>query len=146
MSQTITAELQRTGVSTTGFRIPDDVVEALGGGRRPKVVGTVDGTSWRSSIASMGGEFWLGVSAANRDLLGIEGGQTYTLTLALDEQPREVEVPAELSSALTEAGLAEAFAAWSFTRRKEAARSVAEAKQSATRERRIAKIVAELGG
>lgn len=67
MSVSITLELERTGGTTTGFHIPDEVVEKLGGGRRPKVVATVGQESWRSSIASMGGEFWLGVSAENRE-------------------------------------------------------------------------------
>lgn len=62
----LTAELRSTGGTTTGFRIPDDVVAQLGGGGRPKVVVTVNGYEFRSSIARMGGEFWLGVSAERR--------------------------------------------------------------------------------
>ena len=65
-----TTELEATGGTTTGFVVPDEVVEALGAGRRPKVVVTVQGHTWRTSIASMGGRFLLGASAAVREAAG----------------------------------------------------------------------------
>lgn len=144
MNVTIDCELQRTGGTTTGFHVPDEVVDKLGGGRRPKVVATVNGRSWRSSIASMGGEFWLGVSAANRNLVGLSGGEVYELTLELDTAPREVDVPDDLAQALAEAGARPAFDRLSFTLRKEHALAVTSAKRTETRERRIEKIVAGL--
>lgn len=88
-----TGELRRTGGNTAGFLIPDDVVEALRGGLRPKVVVTVDGYSWRSSIANMGDEFCLGVSMSHRAASGLQPGQRYAVDLELDTAPRVVEVP-----------------------------------------------------
>ncbi|GAA3918012.1 DUF1905 domain-containing protein [Actinoplanes auranticolor] len=60
------AELTATGGNTAGFPVGDEVVAALDGGGRPKVVVTVNGFEWRSSIAKMSGSYWLGVSRARR--------------------------------------------------------------------------------
>jgi Domain of unknown function (DUF1905) len=68
------AELQRTGGNTTGFEVPQEIVDGLGGGGRPKVVVRLNGYAWRSSIARMGGSYWLGVSAQNRAGAGVAGG------------------------------------------------------------------------
>ena len=95
-----TTELLATGGTTTGFVVPEAVVEALGAGRRPKVVVTVDGHTWRTSIASMGGRFLLGASAAVREASGISAGQTYTVTVEVDTAPRTVDVPDDLAAAL----------------------------------------------
>src|SRR5690242_10641107 len=94
------AQVERTGGSTTGIEVPAEVVDALGGGRRPKVVVTVNGTSYRSSVASMGGRFLVGVSAENRALLGVAGGDVVEVDLELDTAPRTVEVPQDLAAAL----------------------------------------------
>ena len=45
----------RSGPNNTGIEVPPDVVEALGGGKRAPVTITVNGYSYRSSLASMGG-------------------------------------------------------------------------------------------
>ena len=98
-----TAPLEATGGTTTGFVVPDALVDELGGGRRPKVVATVGGHSWRTSIAAMGGQFWLGVSAANRAEAGIAAGETHTVAVELDTAPRTVDVPDDLATALAAA-------------------------------------------
>ena len=139
-------ELEATGGTTTGFRIPDAVVDELGGGRRPKVAVTVGAHSWSSSIASMGGAFWLGVSAAHRAAAGVAAGDVLDVEVTLDEAPRTVEVPEDLAAALTaDPGAQAVWDGWSYTRRKEAARQLTEAKKPETRARRLAKVVAELG-
>lgn len=74
--------------------------------------------------------------------LGVMGGRN----LDLDQQQREVEVPAELAAALEQAGATAAFDPLTCTRRTEPARGVAEAKKPETRDRRIAVVVAELSG
>ena len=109
------AELLATGGSTTGFEVPPEVVAALGAGKRPKVVVTIGGHSWRTSIAPMGGGFMLGVSAANRAAAGIVAGQSVTVRVAVDDAPRVVEVPADLAEAL--AGAPEATACLLYTSR-----------------------------
>ena len=140
-------ELERTGANTAGFRIADEVVEELAGGRRPKVVVTVGPHTWRSSIANMGGEFWLGVSKENREAAGVTAGETLDLELALDTAARTVDVPDDLAAELArDPAVRTAWAGWSFTRRKEAARQLTEARKPETRERRLLKVLAELRG
>lgn len=138
-------ELESSGGNTAGFHIPDHVVEQLGGGRRPKVVVTVGSRTWRSSIARMGGQFMLGVSMANREAAGVSAGQTLDIELELDTAERTVEVPDDLAVDLDrDPAATEAWKRWSFTRRKEAARSLAEAKKPETRVRRLEKVLGDL--
>jgi hypothetical protein len=140
-------ELKGHGGNTAGFEIPDEVVEELDGGRRPKVVVTVGKHTWRSSIANMGGTFMLGVSMANREAAGVSAGETLDVDIELDSAPREVDVPDDLAAELTrDAAAAAAWETWSFTRQKEAARSLIEAKKPETRARRLEKVLAELRG
>ncbi|HET6938149.1 MAG TPA: YdeI/OmpD-associated family protein [Nocardioides sp.] len=140
-------ELKGHGGNTAGFEIPDEVIEELGGGRRPKVVVTVGNHTWRSSIANMGGTFMLGVSMANRAAAGVSAGETLDVDIELDTAPRTVEVPDDLAAQLKQdASAAAAWDAWSFTRQKEAARSLTEAKKPETRASRLEKVLAELRG
>jgi hypothetical protein len=137
-----TTELEATGGTTTGFVVPDEVLEALGGGRRPKVVASVAGHSWRTSIASMGGRFLLGASAAVRDATGIAAGETHTVTVELDTAPRTVDVPEDLAAALAASPTASAsWAALSFSHQRQHVEAVLAAKKPETRERRVATTV-----
>jgi hypothetical protein len=134
------AELQRTGGTTTGFQVADTIVEGLGGGGRPKVVVRVNGFEFRSSIARMGGDYWLGVSADRRAAAGIEGGETYDVEVELDDTPRTVETPADLEAALTVEPHVKAF--WeslSFSNQRWHAEQLTSARTEETRARRLAK-------
>jgi len=138
-------ELAGHGGNTAGFEIPDEVVEELGGGRRPKVVVTIGSHTWRSSIVNMGGRFLLGVSMANREAAGVGAGQVLDVDLELDAAPRTVDVPDDLAAELAHDDAARAaWETWSFTRQKEAARSLTEAKRPETRSRRLEKVLADL--
>ncbi len=138
-------ELVSHGGNTAGFEIPDEVVEELGGGRKPKVVATIGKHTWRSSIANMGGQFMLGVSMANREAAGVSAGQTLDVDVVLDTAPRTVEVPDDLAAELAGDDRArEAWTTWSFTRQNEAARLLTEAKRPETRARRLEKVLADL--
>ena len=140
-------ELEGHGGNTAGFVIPDSVVEELGGGRRPKVVVTIGPHTWRSSIANMGGQFMLGVSMENRAAAGVSAGETLDVDIELDTAPRTVDVPEDLAAALAQSpALSQTWSTWSFTRQKEAARSLTEAKKPETRTRRLEKVLAELRG
>ena len=139
------AELLGTGGSTTGFEVPPEVVTTLGAGKRPKVVVTIGGHSWRTSIAPMGGGFMLGVSAANRASTGLLAGQKVTVIVAVDDAPRVVEVPADLAEAL--AGAPEATAAWarlSYSHQRAHVEAVLAAKRPETRAARVLKTLAIL--
>ncbi len=140
-----TAELQQMGKTATGFEVPAEVVEGLGGGRRPKVKVTVNGATYRSSVAPMGGSHWVGVSAENRALTGAVGGQTYDVDLELDTEPRVVEVPHELAEALATDPVAKA--AWdtlSYSRQRQHTLAIDGAKTAETRARRVAKTLEAL--
>ncbi|MCB9687497.1 MAG: DUF1905 domain-containing protein [Alphaproteobacteria bacterium] len=131
--------------NTAGFVVPASEVEALGKGKRPPVVITVNGHSWRSTVATMGGAFMVGFPAEHRAAAGVgDDVESIEIALALDDQPRMTPVPEDLAAALTAAGALAAFEALAPSRRKEHVRKVEEAKAPATRERRIAAVVASL--
>jgi hypothetical protein len=135
------------GKTATGFAVPEDVVTALGSGKRPAVEVSIGGHTYRSTVASMGGRFMVPLSAQNRTAAGVAAGDEVEVELGLDARPREVEVPADLAAALDrEPGVRQAFDALSFTGRKEHVRNVEGAKAAATRQRRIDKIVDALRG
>lgn len=130
----------------TALELTDAQVEELGGGRRAAVVVGIGGNTARLRLGVMDGKNLIGMSKAARAQLGVEIGDEVDATVDLDVAEREVEVPSDLATALDAAGLRAAFDALSFTRRKEVARGVAEAKRADTRERRIAAALEELGG
>ena len=140
-----TAELQATGGTTTGFQVPDEVVTGLGGGGRPKVVATIAGYEWRSSIAKMGGNYWLGMSAERRTGAGVSAGDVLDVEVVLDTAERTVTVPADLTAALDAEPAAKAF--WdglSYSAKSYHVLQVEGAKTADTRARRVAKAVALL--
>ena len=138
----LTLELQRTGGNTTGFQIPDEAVTALGGGGRPKVTVTLNGFTFPSSIAKMGGSYWLGVSAERRTAAGVEGGQVYDLDVELDTAPRVVETPEDLRAALAaEPALSAKWQQLSYSHQREHVEAINSAKAPETRARRVAKAV-----
>lgn len=134
------------GKTATGFEVPDDVVAALGRGRRVPVVVTINGYSYRTTVAPYGGRNLIPLNAENRAGAGIEAGDEVDLDLEVDDAPRTVDVPDDLAAALADAGVRAAFDALSVTARREIVAGVLGAKKAETRERRIAQAVAGLGG
>lgn len=130
----------------TAIELTDEQVAELGGGKRAAVLVTVGERSARLRLGVMDGRKLIGISKANRAQLGVDIGDEVDATIDLDQQEREVEVPADLAVALDAAGARAAFDALSYSRRKELARGVAEAKKPETRERRIDAAVAEARG
>ena len=136
-----TTVLQAQDMNATGIVVPEAVVEKLGTGKRPKVRVTLNGYTYRSTVAVMGGQFMLPLAAEHRAKAGVAGGDKVTVTLELDTAPRDVEVPKDLAAALKKAGARTAFDALAFTHRKEHVRAIEEAKAPETRARRIEKAV-----
>ncbi len=128
----------------TAIELTDAQVDQLGGGKRAAVVVGIGGSSARVRLGVMDGKNLIGLSKAVRAQLGVGIGDEVDATVALDTAEREVEVPDDLAAALEAAGVRAAFDALSFSRRKELARGVTEAKRPDTRERRIAAAVEEL--
>jgi uncharacterized protein YdeI (YjbR/CyaY-like superfamily) len=121
-------------------------VAAIGeGAKRFPVRATINGYSFRTTVTRMRGEFLLGLNREVRESAGAEAGDTVEVAIELDTEPREVDVPEALATALADDAAARAtFDALSFTHRKEYARWVAEAKRAETRDRRVAKALEEL--
>ncbi len=119
--------------------LADSQVEVLGeGAKRFGVVATVNGYTWRTSVARMGGEFLVGLSREVREGAGVQAGDEVDVSLELDTKPREVEIPEALATALASDEEAKAvFDRLAFTHRKEYARWIAEAKREETRQNRI---------
>jgi len=131
--------------NTTGIEVPPEVVEALGAGKRPPVTVTLNGYTYRSSIASMGGKFMISLSAENREKAGVAGGDELDVDIELDTAPREVEVPQDFAAALDAEPAARAtFDKLSYSNKSWHVLQVQGAKTDETRQRRIAKSVATL--
>lgn len=129
----------------TAVIVPDEIVEALGGGVRARVAGTLNGVEFRSNLMRYGGVMWLGVHKATMQAAGIVDGDTVNVEMALDETPRVVEIPDALERALAkDAAARDAFDGLAFTPRKEFAQWVAEAKKDETRDRRVAETIERL--
>lgn len=112
------------------------------GAKRFPVVATVNGYTWRTSVARMGGEFLVGLNREVRQGAGVEAGDEVDVHLELDSAPREVEVPTDLAAALAADPQAGAtFDRMAFTHRKEYARWITEAKRDETRQRRVQQAV-----
>ena len=135
----------RSGKTATGIRIPDEVVEGLGAGRRPAITVTIRGYTYRSTIAVMGDAYMVGVNADNRTAAGVKGGDEVDVEIKLDTAPREISVPAELASALdAEPDARRTFDGLSNSNKSWHVYQVNGAKTDETRQRRIAKSVAAL--
>ncbi len=130
----------------TGIPVPQEVLERLGGGKRPPVLVEVNGYHYESTVGSMAGQALIPFSSEHRTASGIAGGDDLEVGLTLDRSPREVEVPADLAAALQEAGLTESFAGLAPSHRKAHVTSVESAKADDTRRRRVEAVVAKLQG
>jgi Bacteriocin-protection, YdeI or OmpD-Associated/Domain of unknown function (DUF1905) len=139
-----TTTIQGSG-NKAGIAVPEEIVNSFGAGRRPPVVVTINGKSYRSSIAMMGGQNMIGVSAVNRDLTGVSAGDTVEVAVELDTQPRTVEVPDDLAAAMATEPEAQAFyATLNYSSHRRYVEPVADAKTAETRSRRVARVVSDL--
>jgi hypothetical protein len=140
-----TATLLLEGKTATGIQVPPEVVTAMGTGKRPPVTVTINGYTYRSTIAAFGEIFMLPVAAEHRTAAGINAGDEITIDLELDEAPREVAAPDDFAAALDADPPARAtFDGLSNSNKKWHVLSIEGAKSLETRQRRIAKSVATL--
>ena len=133
--------VQRHG--SAGFiELPFDPKEAFGKVRAPVKV-TLNGYTFRTTVAAMGGPPCIGIRTSYREAAGLEGGEKVEVRVALDDEPRVVTPPADLVKALKAAPPAwDRWRELSFTHQREHAEAVEGAKKPETRERRIANAVA----
>jgi hypothetical protein len=143
--RTFRSTLQLGGKTATGFEVPAKVVESLRSGKRPPVRVTINGYTYRSTVAPIGGKFWLPVSAENRDGAGVKAGDKLEADIELDTAPREVVEPPDFTKALDRDKQARRFYdGLSYSNKRQHVLSIEGAKTAETRERRIAKAVSAL--
>lgn len=134
------ATLQLSKKTATGIHVPDDIVEALGGGKKPPVTVTIGSYSYRSTIGTMGGKFMLPVSKENREGAGIQAGDEIEVELELDTAPRELSVPDDFVEALhRHEGARQFFEGLSYSNKRRFVLNIEGAKSAETRQRRIEK-------
>ncbi|WP_394821771.1 YdeI/OmpD-associated family protein [Pendulispora albinea] len=142
-SKTFKATIFRDG-STCFIPIPFDPKPVFGKTRAPVKV-TLNGYTYRSTIAAMGGPLCIPLRKSNREAAGLEGGETLDVTLELDTETREVKPPPELVKALRAAPPAwERWGELSYSHQREHVEAIEKAVKAETRIRRIASIVREL--
>lgn len=128
-----------------GLEVPQEVVEALGGGRRPAVTITINGHSRKSRVAIMRGRYLLGLSNANRKAAGVVTGDEVEVEVEIDAAPRVVVEPADFARALDADPVARtAYDRLSYSRKREHVRAIESAKKPETRIRLIEKALAML--
>ncbi|HEY3333933.1 MAG TPA: YdeI/OmpD-associated family protein [Candidatus Limnocylindrales bacterium] len=143
MSETFRARIQQTGKTACGIEVPESVITALGGSKRPAVVVTLDHYTYRSTVAPMSGGWWVGVNAEHREASGLKGGDEVQVTLALDAAPRELTVPPELAAALDADPVAKTFfGGLSYSNRRVFTLSVEGTDNPETKARRVDKAIA----
>jgi hypothetical protein len=120
--------------------VPPEVIEALGGGKKPKVAVSINGFEYRSTVAVMGGKFMISFSSDKRAASGIKGGDPIDVTLELDTTPREVDIPADFAAALDAEPAAKTFFdSLAYSHQLRHVLSITDAKTDETRTKRIAK-------
>lgn len=136
-----TTLLQSNG-NATGIVVPPEVLEALGSGKRPAVTVTLNGYTYRNTIAVMGGLYMVGVSAAHRAAAGVAGGDELDVDIELDTAPRVVAVPDDFGAALdAEPAARRTFDTLSYSNKSWHVLQVEGARTDETRQRRITKSV-----
>lgn len=144
-SKTVEVSILSTD-SMCAIPVPFDPKAVFGKVRAPVIV-TINGYTFRSTIARMGGQTFIPLRKSNREAAAVEGGDRVKVRIAADADVRMVEAPADLVRALkAKAGLWKHWGELSYTNQRECVESVLGAKKPETRERRITKIVALVAG
>jgi len=137
--------MQTAGKTALGFEIPPEVVGSLGAGKRPPVLVTINGYTYRNTVAVYGGVYMIGVSAENRAQAHVQGGDEVDVDLELDTAPREVAVPPELQAALdADAAARTTFDKLSYSNKSWHTLQVTGTNNPETRARRIERSIAAL--
>lgn len=139
---TFQTTLLEAGKTATGIRVPDDIIEKLGGGKKPLVKITINGFTYRSAVAVMGGTFMVGVNADNRESAKVKGGDKIEVTIELDTEERVVDVPNDFQKVLdNNAAAKKKFDALSNSKKKALTLPIANGKTVETRHKNIEKAI-----
>lgn len=124
--------------------IPQWVLDKLQTNKRAPLKVTINGHTYQSTAVGVDGECRVVFPSAERLAANAKAGDSIEVTLELDSGYRSVDTHPELDAALSKSDLAEVFSKLSYSRRKELARQVNEAKAEDTRQRRIEKVLEAL--
>ncbi len=137
--------LLTAGKTATGICIPDEIVEALNAGKKPPIKITLNGYTYRGTVAVMGGKYMVGVNAGIREASGVKGGDTLNVEIELDSDERKVELPADFKKALDKnLDAKKSFLTLSYSKQKNHITLIEQAKTDETRQKRIDKSIANL--
>jgi uncharacterized protein VirK/YbjX len=130
------------GKTATGIEVPAEIVSSLSPSKKPAVKITINGYEYRSTIAVMGGKFMIPVSAEHRTGAKVKGGDSITVSLELDTEPRVLEIPADLEVALQQNEVAKVnFEKLSYSQKRLHTLSVEGTKNPETRAKRVTKAI-----
>ncbi len=139
------AIIELNGKTATGIQVPDEAVAHLGSSKRTPVQVTINGHTYRSTVAPMGGVYMLPISAENRALAHVSAGEEVEVEVEPDTQPREVKVPHDFLQALDHDTDARSFfEGLSYSNKQRVVLPIEGAKTAETRQRRIAKAIETL--
>ncbi len=131
--------------NNTGINVPVKIIETLGAGKKPPVVITLNKYTYRSTVAVMNGLYMVALSADNRKKANLAGGDEVEITIALDTEPRTVELPDDFQKVLSKNKIANAaYDKLAPSRKKAMVLSITEAKTGETRSKRIEKAISAL--
>jgi hypothetical protein len=135
----------QAGKTATGIEIPAKIVESFGAGKKPPITVTINGYTYRNTVAVYGGVYMVGISAEHRKGAGVKGGDHIEVNIGLDTKPREAEVPADFQKAMNKnAAARKKFDALSYSKKNGLILPVTGAKTEETRLRRIEKAIEAL--
>jgi hypothetical protein len=138
-------KILQSGKTAAGIEVPAKVVAALGSSKRPPVRAAINGFTYRTSVASMGGKFMVGVPPEFREGAGVAAGDIVDVDLELDTEPREVAVPPDLAAALNRDSKAKRFfETLTYSNKRRLVMAIEAIKSAEARERRIAKTIEQL--
>jgi hypothetical protein len=130
------------GKTATGIAVPEKVVTSLGSSKKPAVRVTINGHTYRSTLAPRGGRFLLPLSAENREGAGVSAGDTVNVEIERDTEKRELAIPADLTKALKrDADAKRFFDGLSYSKKQRFVLPIEQAKAPETRQRRIDKTI-----
>jgi Bacteriocin-protection, YdeI or OmpD-Associated/Domain of unknown function (DUF1905) len=145
MQMDFDATLELDGKTATGITVPPGTVEALGAGKRPAVLVTINGHTFATTIGSVRGTFKIPVSADRRGHIHAEAGDAVRVSVVLDTAPAKIEIPSDLASALaTDPVAGEFFSGLTPSQQKGFVVPIDDAKTADTRVRRIDKAMTAL--
>ncbi|WP_435353571.1 YdeI/OmpD-associated family protein [Emticicia sp. SJ17W-69] len=131
--------------NNTGIEVTEEILEQLGGGKKPLVKVTLNGYTYQSAVAKMGDKFLISLSSENRKNANVKGGDELEITIELDTEPRTVALPEDFEKALDKNSSAKAaFEKLAPSKKKAMVISIQDAKTAETKQKRIEKAIESL--